>query len=590
MNIFKLKYTSMASRLKDYKFVIFWLFLFVSGPALAQDLSSVGKSPALSVNGGVSLNQVFFGSNDTLSLRDPYAYTFMANLNLSVFGWSVPLSAVYSSHKWSYQQPFNQFSLHPSYKWVKTHIGTVSMNFSPYSLSGHQFTGAGVELTPEGNFKFSAMAGRLQKRVLADSTGMGEPAYKRFGTGFQAEYSNQLITLGTNIFYASDDNRIPLTLIDSASKVLPAENLTLGFSGNVNLFSKLSLNLDYSVSTFTENTYSPEKDEGYSLLPGFRKRESTRQYHAVKGGLNYNSKAGSFGLGMERVDPGYRTLGAYYNSNDFVNYTLNYAGGILNNKVTLDMNYGLQYDNLDGNKAQDNKRTVGNVNIGFTPSEKLNLSLFYSNFNNYTHIRTYFDNINNTSPYGNLDTLDFTQISENIGLSSSYNFGNKEKVAHSLNASLNYQKASQNQTDNPTQAGSSFYTGAAGYSTRFVKLDLSPGLMLNYSQSKMDSVKTEMIGPSLSLRKGFLDHKLNVTAMLSYNTSRLNRAKQGDNTVFRISTGYAIKQKHNVDLSFVNALRNHTKTGIRRESTLTLTYRYNFGWATKQKNNNNEVK
>lgn len=542
----------------------------------AQDLSSVGKSSPVTMNGGLSFNQVFFDSNDTLSLRDPYAYTLMANVNFSVFGWSIPLSAVYSNRKWSYQQPFNQFSLHPSYKWIKTHIGAVSMNFSPYTLNGHQFNGGGVELTPPGDFKISAMAGRLQKRVLPDSSGIAEPAYKRFGTGIQVDYTTSFGNIATSVFYARDENN-PFAVNDSLINVFPEENLAISLTGNFTLFRSLSLNLDYGVSTLTENLFSPGSKKDYLFLPGFSKKESTHQYHAFKSALNYNSVVGSVGIGMERIDPGFRTLGAYYNSNDFVNYTLNYAGGILKNKVTLAVSYGLQLDNLDGNKAQDNKRTVGNLNVGIVPVENLTLALFYSNFNNYTNIRTSFENINNTSPYGNLDTLDFTQISENVGFSSNYSFGNKEKWTHSLNFSVNYQKASQNQSDNLSHAGSSFYNGAGGYNAKINKLDLTPGLMMNYSRSTMDSVTTDMVGPSFSLRKGFLDRKLNVSAMISYNSSVVNGTKQGDNTLLRLSAGYAIKQKHNFDLSFVNAWRENLKNGKRRETTVTFTYRYSFG-------------
>jgi len=568
--------------------LILLIFSQLSQQMNAQDLGNIGKTPLLTANGGVSFNQVFFDSNDSLSLRDPYAYTFMANLNVSVYGWSVPLSVLYSNRQWSYQQPFNQFSLHPSYKWVKAHIGNVSMNFSPYTLSGHQFMGGGAELTPPGKFKFSVMAGQLQKRVLPDSSGFGEPAYKRFGSGIKAEYTNPIGNVGASIFYASDETK-SLVENDSALTIFPTENFAMSLSGNVTLFQNLSISAEYSVSTLTDNKYSPENKSTYPVLPFYKRRESTHQYHALKSAINYNSKLGSAGVAIERVDPGYRTLGAYYNSNDFVNYTLNYAGGILKNKLTLAVSYGLQQDNLNGDKAQDNKRTVGNLNIGFAPVERLNFAMFYSNFNNYTHIKTNFENINNTSPYGNLDTLDFTQVSENVGLSADYSFGNKEKISHNLNISVNYQQADQNQSDNPTHAGSSFYTGVGGYNLKINAIDLSPGVMMNYSRSKMDSLITDMVGPSLSLRKGFLEHKLNVSAMLSYNTSLMNGLKQGDNTMLRISTGYTIQKKHALDLSFVNAWRNNQRTGHKRETTVTFTYRYNFSWEpggdTKQKEN-----
>ena len=574
---------------KVYKVLAMSLFAFLSGFINAQDLSNINKTPLLSTSGGISLNQVFFNTNDTLSRRDPYAYTLMANLNLAVHGWSIPLSVIYSNRKWSYQQPFNQFALHPSYKWVRFHIGNVSMNFSPYTLSGHQFLGGGVELTPPGKFKISAMAGRLQKRVLPDSSGLGDPTYKRFGTGLLTEYSTSFASFKVSVFYASDETN-PLSANDSLIKVVPMENLSIGVGSNFNIFKNLSVSIDYALSTLTENKFSPSYKDAYTILPLYNRRESTHQYHAFKSALNYNSKIGALGVALERVDPGYRTLGAYYNNNDFVNYTLNYAGGILKNKVTLAVSYGLQQDNLSGTKAQDNKHNVSNLTLGFAPVERLNFSLLYSTFNNYTHIKTNFENINNTSPYGNLDTLDFTQVSENIGLTSNYSFGNKEKINHNVNASLNYQRASQNQADNPSHAGSAFYTAVGGYSMKINKLDLSPGLMVNYSRSKMDTVKTDMVGPSFSLRKGFLEHKLNISGMLSYNTSLVNNVKQGHNTMLRLSSGYTIKQKHNFDLSLVNAWRKNTTTGMRRELTVTLTYRYNFSQTPGKKVKQKETK
>ena len=59
------------------------------------------------------------------------------------------------------------------------------MSFSPYTLSGHEFLGGGVELTPDKiPFKFSAMYGRLQKATEPDTLS-GDPSYKRMGGGFK---------------------------------------------------------------------------------------------------------------------------------------------------------------------------------------------------------------------------------------------------------------------------------------------------------------------------------------------------------------------------------------------------------------------
>lgn len=576
--------------------ILLLIFFTVAWPfSFAQDLSNIGKSPWLATSGGISLNQVYYHTGDTLSQRKPYAYTLMANLNLSVYGWSVPLSAVYSNRQWSYHQPFNQFSLHPSYKWIRLHAGYTSMNFSPYTLGGHQFLGGGIELTPDNGFKFSAMFGRLQKRILQDSAMEGEPAFRRIGTGLKAEYSNKFGNIGVILFYATDDKHsLPVT--EDSLAISPQENLTLGFSGNINIIRNVTASVDYSRSILSENTLSPENDVIKNKIPFFTYRESTRRFNALKAGLNYNSFIGVIGVGYERIDPGYRTLGAYYNSNDFVNYTLSYGGSFLKNRVSLAASFGLQQDNLNGQKEQENTRTVGNLNLNLTPVEALGISLFYSNFYNFTNIKTTFENINTTNPYGHLDTLDFTQISENIGGSLNFRLGNKEKINQAVNLTLSYQEASQTQTDNPAQAGSKFYTAVAGYNLRYVPADLAPSLMFNYSRSIMDSVTTQIAGPSISVRKSLMDKKMNLSAMFSYNHSMMNRQKQGDNTLLRLAAAYNIKKSHQFDLSCITAWRNNIKRGKSNELTVMLTYRYNFTWTpvfkgseTKKENNDESL-
>ncbi len=592
MNLIKIPYKPIYLQ----RLILLLIFFIAGWPfSFAQELSNIGKSPLLTTSGGISLNQVFYHSGDTLSQRNPYSYTLMANLNLSVYGWSVPLSAVYSNRQWSYHQPFNQFSLHPSYKWIRLHAGYTSMNFSPYTLGGHQFLGGGIELTPDNGFKFSAMFGRLQKRILQDSAMEGEPAFRRIGTGLKAEYSNKFGNIGVILFYATDDKHsLPVT--EDSLAIFPQENLTLGFSGNVNIIRNVTASVDYSRSILSENTLSPENDVIKNKIPFFTYRESTRRFNALKAGLNYNSFIGAIGVGYERIDPGYRTLGAYYNSNDFVNYTLSYGGSFLKNRVSLAASFGLQQDNLNGRKEQENTRTVGNLNLNLTPVEALGISLFYSNFYNFTNIKTTFENINTTNPYGHLDTLDFTQISENIGGSLNLRLGNKIKINQAVNLTISYQEASQTQTDNPAQAGSKFYTAVAGYNLRYVPADLAPSLMFNYSRSIMDSVTTQIAGPSISVRKSLMDKKMNLSAMFSYNHSMMNRQKQGDNTLLRLAAAYNIKKSHQFDLSCITAWRNNIKRGKSNELTVMLTYRYNFTWApvfkgseTKKENNDESL-
>lgn len=71
----------------------------------AQNLESIGKQKPLAVTGGVSFNQIFYAVNGIESRRDPYSYYASGNLNLSLYGWSVPLSFSVSNQNTSFQQP-----------------------------------------------------------------------------------------------------------------------------------------------------------------------------------------------------------------------------------------------------------------------------------------------------------------------------------------------------------------------------------------------------------------------------------------------------------------------------------------------------
>src|SRR3972149_3339099 len=140
---------------------------------------------------------------------------------------------------------------------------------------------------------------------------------------------------------------------------------------------------------------------------------STEFFKAVKMNSSYNGSFYSVGLGYEHIDPGYHTYGGYYFNNDLENITVNGSVRFFENKITLSGNVGKQRDNLDDKKLSELKRWVSAINLGYSPTEKLNLSLAFSNFQSYTHIRSQFVDINQLTPYDNLDTLDFTQLSRN---------------------------------------------------------------------------------------------------------------------------------------------------------------------------------
>ena len=549
----------------------------------AQDIERIGQKDALKINGGLSVNQIFYTTSDTIEHRDPYSYYLTGNLNFDLYGWSVPLSYTFSNQKGSFSQPFNQYGLHPRYKWVTTHIGYGSMTFSPYTLNGHLFLGGGVELTPPGKFRFSAMYGRLLKATPVDTTleDYGEATFKRMGMGFKAGMADDFGSFDIIVFRAADElNSIPY--IPDDQELAPQENLVLGISGGLNIIPKTTIKFDIAQSAITEDTRLATSDVNnlYSSLGSiYTPRISSAYYMAMKGNITYNADIFNVGVGYERIAPGYRTLGAYYFNNDLENITVNFATQLFKNKVSFATNAGLQHDNLDDKKLSKMQRLVTSVNVGFTPNERLNFNLGYSNFYSYTHIKPMFDQINQLTPYDNLDTLNFTQLSESANLNVSYLLSKSETRTQQLNVNLSYQVASDQQgQQTELSPNSRFYNVNTGYSMSITPLQLSIVAAVNASYNDADEFSSSTIGPTLGANKSFFERKLRATLSASYNTAYSNGDKQNRAMVVRTGGTYSLKKKHNFNLNLVTSNRKRliNNSYAVTDFTATLGYSFNF--------------
>jgi hypothetical protein len=561
------------------------LFLFLALPfiGLGQNLETIGKENPLTVSGGVSFNQIFYGASGIDSRRDPYSYYASGNINFSLYGWSVPLSFSLSNQNVSYQQPFNQYGIHPSYKWITAHAGYSSMSFSPYTLSGHLFKGVGVDLAPGEKFRFSAMYGRLLKEVEPDSLNENAsiPSFKRMGYGFKARYGDAKYFGEISMFRAKDDST-SITYIPEDEGILPQENLVVSISGGVTFFQKLLLKAEFASSALTRDTRAPENGGGgvFNYVGNlFTPKNTTSYYKAIKSNLTYSGNGYSVGAGYERIDPEYKTLGAYFFNSDLENITVNGATALVGGRVNLSVNVGTQRDNLDGSKISTMRRWVSALNVGFTPNEKLNVSANYSNFQTYTNIRSQFIDINQLTPYDNLDTLNFTQITQNLNLNGNYLLPGSNKNKQNLSANISIMKAADEQGGIQQNTGSIFYNMNTAYTMNIVPSNLTLSASINVSQNKALSARSSTLGPTVAVSKSLFDKKLRLTGSYSMNNtytegSMLNRVNS-----LRGNASYSLKKKHNFNLSVVGLNRaTQQEVGPKdfNEFTGTLGYSYSF--------------
>jgi len=563
---------------------IIMLLVGFSFQSQAQDLSQIGKGKAIKVNGGLSLSQLYntaFGGD--LS-REPYSYYLNGNINFSIYGLSIPLSFNFSNEQFGYSQPFNQYGISPTYEWITLKAGYTSMSFSPYTLSGHLFLGGGVELRPQGPWTVSAMAGRLQKAIPVDTAVGNQPAFHRFGYGTKVGYQGKGYNLNVTFFKSKDDPSTANQLTDSL-EVFPEENLVLGIGGSTTLFSRVSLNFEYANSAITRDIRSEGVERGaFQPFPSggalFTHRLSTAYHQAFKTGVNYGGNGYTVGLAYERVDPGYKTHGAYFFNNDLENITVNGGTQLFKNKLSVSANVGLQRDNLDDTKINQMTRWIGAVNTNWTVSKKLNVSASYSNFQTYTVIRSQFEDINNIDPLRPIDTLNFTQISQSINTSANYVLKADKEHVQSLNINLSAQQSSDEQSGEQQNTGSAFYNSNIGFSNQWKELGLNIFTSVNASWQEAGETQNTTIGPVVSVNKALFEKKLRLSLTSAYN----NSYAQSDltNSVFncRLSAAYQYKEKHNI--SFTNAFLTRStpqddgSTNKATQLNGTLTYTYQF--------------
>ena len=242
--------------MKYYAVILICLFSHITISS-AQDIEQLAKADPVAWSGGVTWSNIFTWPKDSARQVPMYSYYISGNLNTTIYGVvSLPISFAYTNNKLSstVTYPFNRFSLTPSYKWVKLHIGYSQMTFSPYTMAGHDFLGGGVELTPDDMpWQFSAFFGRLNKAVPRDSINT-EPIYKRMGGGAMGGYKGERWSLLANVSVCKDDAS-SLTFAEGidTTYVAPQSNLVGSISAVFRPFEKTTIEGEYAVSIINAN-------------------------------------------------------------------------------------------------------------------------------------------------------------------------------------------------------------------------------------------------------------------------------------------------------------------------------------------------
>lgn len=558
----------------------------------AQDLDMIGKKDMLKITGGLNYTSTFYNANGIQNRRQPFAYFLNGNITANVIGITLPFTFNYSNNQVNYTQPYNMQSFNPTYKWVKGYAGITSMNFSQYTMANHIFTGGGVELSPK-NFKFAALYGRFKKTSEYDFESNSDinMSYKRMAWGASAGYEKNGHGVNLIYFSAKDEPR-SLVFVPINTNVTPMENTVISVTVKTTLAKKVTLEGEYALSGLTRNINSPVdvNSPPKNQLPIFFSPNATSQFFsAYKAILGYRLKLVGVNFNYERIAPDYKTLGAYYFNNDLENFTIAPTLTLLQGKLNIGLNTGLQRNNLNDDKLNTTNRWVGSTNINFTPNKSWNLTGSFSNFSTYTKQKPQNDPFYRNT----LDTLNFYQLSQSSMLSMTYNFGRRD-MKQNIMFMGSYQITGQNRgaISDPSVFGNTsdiklptkIINTNVGHNIMFTKTKTGITTAFNINTSLLNGLNIIYLGPNLNLSQTFLKNLLKVSIGTSYNQVITNSVKTNEVFNHRLSTSYSPKMsnekigKFNFTMSatYLQKLKSTSNAMTFNEFTGNIGLNYNF--------------
>jgi len=153
------------------KVLLLAILVLTSHLVFPQEPETPPKPKPFKIYGNINLNLIGYYVNGIPYRADPFSAILSANVTASFYGIELPIAIAISNKQESYAQPFNQFGMSPRWKWITLHGGYRNVTFSNFTLAGHTFIGAGIELNP-GIFRFGAIYGRFDRKTTEN------PLYK----------------------------------------------------------------------------------------------------------------------------------------------------------------------------------------------------------------------------------------------------------------------------------------------------------------------------------------------------------------------------------------------------------------------------
>jgi hypothetical protein len=549
------------------------LLLIVNTQMEAQDVSSLPEQKPFTLRGSVGATTTGYGVSGIERRREPFSWTVNGSFSPTLYGVQMPIHFIFSEQDREFRQPFNQFGISPQYKWITTHFGYNSMEFSRYTLAGVTFLGAGVELTP-GVLRLAGMVGRFQRAVEEDTLiPYILPAYERNGFAVKVGFGTEENFVDLSYLRAKDDSN-SLLRAPARFDVTPAENAVFGLNSRFTIIPELTFETEGGASLFTRDIRSPNL-EFENEIPGFLLdfydvHSSTTLTFALRAGLNL--KVPNFGLrlGYERIEPDYTSLGAYYFTTDIENWTIAPSFDLFDSKLRVSGSIGIGRDNLLDTKLAETSRLIGSANVGWSPDEVFGIDAQFTNYS--TGQSAGRAPINDTIRVRNVTTS--ASLAPRVML-------NDEELSHFVTLIAGYQQFTDQNAFTSALTDSESKTASLIYNLSFIKSGTSVGASLLFADTDAGAIDTRVVGFSLNGGMSFLDNTLRLAATVGYSTTDISGLSDSFGTVNEnLSAAYRITREDQLLLRMYATQSGGVAAAnpAFNETTATLGYSRTFSW------------
>jgi hypothetical protein len=441
MGLQQKKFTLTNKNTAMKKFIIYIFLLFLTTNVFAQDIQQMVKAKPFKISGSLSLRNVYMTGGQALKAGNTNSILFNGNTTVSIYGFDIPLSFNWSPQAQSFQQPFNQYGASPKYKWFTAHAGYRNISYNPYTLAGHTMYGLGFDITPK-KFRLGFMYGRLATATVLDTVSQSlQPiSFSRKGMAGHIGYVGKKNTVDLSMIVAEDDsssigNNLSKISQRYGKEITPSGNVAAGLMAKFQLTKNIYWEGNYALSIYTRDVRNPSLLDATNSTTDVRKiskklvqiNQSTEYYNAIQTAIGFKSKGFGLKLRFLRVQPEFKTMGAYFINSDVQNITIMPSFSLLKKKINVNASIGIQNDNLNKLKRTTANRIIGSMAVNAMLTKQF---LLNANYNNYS-----INQVPNVQRIA--DTFRITQSTQNINLTPVYTKINAKRT-NTILGNINY--------------------------------------------------------------------------------------------------------------------------------------------------------